>query len=108
MRRAPRWRWLASLLVVGSIALVGLGTGVAASTGTATAPVGSGALTEDVTESTLVTSTHRRSSRRLSARPIRRSGACATSGPITAVETLLARWLRLALPSWRGPPVLLV
>jgi hypothetical protein len=98
---------LASLLVAVAVAVVGLGAGVTASTGATAAPAGP-ALVEDVAESTLASSTRRRGGRRTVARDVRCSPARLTVGQVQPVETRLARWLRLAPPSLRGPPVLLI
>lgn len=104
-KRAPRWRLLASLLVV--VAVLGLGTGVTASTG-ATAATAGAALVEEVPESSQASSTRSRSARRTVVRDVRCGPARLMLRRVQLVETRLARWLRLAPPSWRGPPVLLI
>jgi hypothetical protein len=105
---------LASLLVVGTIGVAGfgaggLGTGVVVTSAAATPPGGAGAATEDVSESTFATSTRRRAARRTTtSRPFVGGGARPIFVQVPTVERPLDRWLRLAPPSWRGPPVLLI
>jgi hypothetical protein len=95
---------LASLLV--AAVLVGLESGVAASTGSSSAPLSSSTMPDDVVESKL-SSTRRRAARR--------ENVCSTNRysdaqprSIAAAKRQLVQWLRHAPPPWRGPPVLLI
>jgi hypothetical protein len=105
---------LASFLVVGTIAVVGLeqgsdGAGVVVTAAAAAPPGGAGAVIEDSSESTIATPTRRRAARRMTtSRPFAGGGARPISAQAPTVERPPDRWLRLAPPTWRGPPVLLI
>ncbi len=99
---------LASLLIVGAVVFVGLGTGVAASTVSTAVPVDSMSTVEDPSDSKLDTSTRRTAAHRVALQAAVGSDVAPTTRPAGSIERRLVRLLRLAPPTWRGPPVLLI
>jgi predicted alpha/beta-hydrolase family hydrolase len=101
---------LASLLVVGSIALLGLGAGASAnSPAPASGPLSTAAvLIEDVSQTTVRASIGQCAARRVAQRAP--AGETCVDAPhrVAMVDMRRARWQQHAAPSWRGPPVLLI
>ncbi|HSP27469.1 MAG TPA: hypothetical protein VLN74_02885 [Ilumatobacteraceae bacterium] len=99
---------LASLLLVGAVLFVGLGTGVSASTVSTAVPVGPMSTVEDPSDTKVDNSTRRAADHRVMTHSVVGGDFASPTGTAALVEQQLVRWLRLAPPSWRGPPVLLI